>query len=377
MRDLTEIRKEIDETDRKILELFQDRLKLSEQVAEYKIAAGKQVYDRQREEEKLRALREAAADPFSASMAGELFRHIMAVSRIRQYQMIPRQGASEQPEACQWTEALRTEGASVVFQGVEGAYSFAAMKSFFGDSIRSAHVETWKEAMERTASGKADYAVLPIENTTAGSVSDIYDLMMEYPNYIVGEVILEIRHTLMGVPGASLSDIRRVYSHPQALAQCRHYLEKHPEWEQIKMLNTAMAAEKVAKEKDKSQAAIASRYAAEHFGLRILQEEGLSTDCNSTRFVVISRRKCFVKTAGKISICLELPHECGSLYNILAHFDYNGLNMTKIESRPIPDRPWEYRFFIDFAGNLREPAVRNALGGIAQEAVSLRLLGNY
>ena len=117
MRDLTEIRKEIDETDRKILELFQDRLKLSEQVAEYKIAAGKQVYDRQREEEKLRALREAAADPFSASMAGELFRHIMAVSRIRQYQMIPRQGASEQPEACQWTEALRTEGGQ---RGISG-----------------------------------------------------------------------------------------------------------------------------------------------------------------------------------------------------------------------------------------------------------------
>ncbi len=377
MKDLAGIRQEIDRTDREILRLFEERMNLSEQVAEYKIATGGKVYDRQREEEKLKTLREAASGSFNAKGAEELFRHIMSVSRMRQYQMMEERNVSDGLEEYTRIQKLSTDGAKVVFQGVEGAYSFAAMKSFFGDGIRSTHVETWKEAMEQVAGGQADYAVLPIENTTAGSVSDIYDLMTEYPNYIVGEEILEIRHTLMGVPGAELSDIRKVYSHPQALAQCRRFLGGHPGWEQIKLLNTAMAAEKVAREKDKSQAAIASRYAAEHFGLQVLEDEGLSTDCNSTRFVILSRQKCFVESARKISICVELPHACGSLYYILAHFDYNHLNMTKIESRPIPDRPWEYRFFIDFSGNLQEPAVRNALRGIAAEAVNLRLLGNY
>ena len=377
MIDLMELRKEIDRTDAEILRLFEGRMRLSEQVAEFKIAAGRPVFDKKREEEKLETLKKAASSPFNAHGAEELFRHIMAVSRMRQYQLMARQGIPGGPEDYATAERLSTDGARVVFQGVEGAYSFAAMKRFFGDQIQSTHVETWKEAMEQVASGQADYAVLPIENTTAGSVSDIYDLMTEFPNYIVGEEILEIRHTLMALPGTSLSEIRTVYSHPQALAQCRRFLEQHPEWKQVRVLNTAMAAEKVARDGDKSQAAIASRYAAEHFGLQILRDEGLSTECNSTRFVILSSRKCFVETAKKVSICAELPHECGSLYNLLAHFDYNDLNLTKIESRPIPDRPWEYRFFIDFTGNLREPAVQNALRGIAAEAVSLRLLGNY
>mgnify|MGYP002797368721 FL=1 len=378
MLDLQEIRGKIDDTDAEILRLFEKRMKLAEDVAAYKIQAGKPVFDGKREAEKLKKLREAASTPFNALSVQELFQHIIAVSRIRQYQLLAQQGAGVgEEENYRQVDRLSTENARVVFQGVEGAYSFAAMKRFFGENIRSSHVETWKEAMEQTAAGAVDYAVLPIENSTAGSVLDIYDLLTEYPAYIVGEEILEIRHTLMGVPGASLEDIRTVYSHPQGLYQCRHFLEQHPDWKQKKMLNTAMAAEKVAAEADKSQAAIASRYAAEHFGLQILKEDGLAGEGNSTRFVILSSRKCFVRDAGKFSICVELPHKCGSLYGILAHFDYNNLNMTKIESRPIPSRPWEYRFFIDFEGNLSDPPVKNALLGVRSEAVSLRLLGNY
>ena len=139
-----------------------------------------------------------------------MFQHIIAVSRMRQYQLLAERGVSK--ESYEQVDSLPAENARVVFQGVEGAYSFAAMRSFFGEKIRSTHVETWREAMEQVAAGEADYAVLPIENSTAGSVSDIYDLMTEYPNYIVGEEILEIRHTLMGLPGASLEDIRTVLS---------------------------------------------------------------------------------------------------------------------------------------------------------------------
>lgn len=377
MLDLQEIRGKIDVTDAEILRLFEERMLMTERVAAFKIQAGKPVFDGKREAEKLDKIRESASTPFNAMGAQELFQHIIAISRIRQYQLLAESGVGDGGMDYEPLDRLPTQNARVVFQGVEGAYSFAAMKRFFGENIRSSHVETWREAMEQVASGVVDYAVLPIENSTAGSVSDIYDLMTEYPNYIVGEEILEIRHTLMGAPGASLEDIRTVYSHPQGLYQCRHFLERYPGWKQEKMLNTAMAAEKVAKDGDRSQAAIASRYAAEHFGLQVLKEEGLAGDGNSTRFVILSSQKKFIKSAGKISICVELPHKCGSLYRILAHFDYNNLNMTKIESRPIPDRSWEYRFFIDFEGNLSEPAVKNALLGVRSEAASLRLLGNY
>lgn len=376
MIDLNKIRDEIDETDEGIVRLFEKRMELTEEVAKYKIETGKPVFDKEREISKLKKLRGESSNEFNAKGIQEVFQQMMSISRKRQYQLLTEHGADEQVDYRQ-TDALQFSHSKVVFQGVEGAYSFAAMKTFFDDTIESSHVETWKEAMQQVAEQKVDYGVLPIENSTAGSVSDIYDLMIRYPNYIVGEQILKIEHTLMAVPGTSLEDIRTVYSHPQGLAQCRNYLEQHPGWKQEKVLNTAMAAEKVAKEGDRTQAAIASRYAAEHFGLNILAEGCLSGDSNSTRFIIISNQKCFDRNAGKISICIELPHESGSLYNILAHFIYNDLNMTKIESRPIPEQNWEYRFFIDFEGNLSSPAVKNALRGIASEASSLRLLGNY
>lgn len=376
MIDLNKIRDEIDETDKGIVRLFEKRMELTEEVAKYKIETGKPVFDKEREISKLKKLRGESSNEFNAKGIQEVFQQMMSISRKRQYQLLTEHGADEQVDYRQ-TDALQFSHSKVVFQGVEGAYSFAAMKTFFDDTIESSHVETWKEAMQQVAEQKVDYGVLPIENSTAGSVSDIYDLMIRYPNYIVGEQILKIEHTLMAVPGASLEDIRTVYSHPQGLAQCRNYLEQHPGWKQEEVLNTAMAAEKVAKEGDRTQAAIASRYAAEHFGLNILAEGCLSGESNSTRFIIISNQKCFDRNAGKISICIELPHESGSLYNILAHFIYNDLNMTKIESRPIPEQNWEYRFFIDFEGNLSSPAVKNALRGIASGASSLRLLGNY
>lgn len=376
MLDLGKIRNEIDITDQQILELFERRMALTEEVAEYKITAGKPVFDQQREIRKLQKLGNSASNEFNSKGIQEIFRQMMSISRKRQYQLLTENQAEPAVDYVQ-VDKLSIRGAKVIFQGVKGAYTFEAMKTFFGDNIQSTDVETWKEAMELVAGGQADYAVLPIENSTAGIVQDIYDLMAEYPIYIVGEQIIKIEHQLMGMKGTRLSDIRTVHSHPQALAQCKKFLEQNPEWKQVKSLNTAMAARKVAEDKDYSQAAIASRNAAECFGLEILEGEGLSTDTNSTRFIVISNKKQFAKDAGKISVYFELPHESGSLYNMLSHFIYNDLNMTKIESRPIPGRNWEYRFFIDFEGNLSDAAVKNALRGIDSEASYLRLLGNY
>ena len=179
------------------------------------------------------------------------------------------------------------------------------------------------------------------------------------------------------MPGAKLEDITTVYSHPQSLMQSARFLAEHSDIKQISMKNNAFAAKKVADEKDKSQAAIASAGAAKVYGLEVIKEGINQADSNSTRFIIVTNQKVFLKDAKKISLCMEIPHEAGALYHIMSHFIYNNLNMTKIESRPIEDRNWEYRFFIDFDGNLGDSAVQNALRGLREEAKMLRILGNY
>ena len=238
-------------------------------------------------------------------------------------------------------------------------------------------VDATSKQQEAIKNGDADYAVLPIENSTAGIVADIYDLLVEYHHSIVGEQIIQVDHALMGLRNATLEDIKTVYSHPQALSQCRKFLEQHPEWKAEEYLNTAMAAKKVKEDGDLTQAAIASPYAAQCFGLQILKPHVFSSRQNSTRFIIVSKEEIYQEEAGKISVCFEIPHESGSLYNTLSHFIYNDLNMTKIESRPIPEKKWEYRFFVDFEGNLSDSGVKNALYGISREVNNLRILGNY
>ena len=194
-------------------------------------------------------------------------------------------------------------------------------------------------------------------------MSEIYDLLVEFENYIVGEQIIRIEHCLMAAPGTKLEDIQTVYSHPQSLMQSAHFLLEAG-WQQISMKNNAFAAKKVAEEKDKTQAAIAGETAAKIYGLDILKRGVNDVKNNSTRFLIITNQKVFATNAGKISLCFEVSHESGALYHALSHLMYNGLNVTKIESRPIAGRNWEYRFFLDFEGNLTDSAVRNALRGL-------------
>ena len=321
-------------------------------------------------------MKEKAHGDFNSLGVQELFRQIMAISRKRQYQLLTEHGIYGERNFTT-VKHVPLENATVVFQGVEGAYSYAAMRQYFGKNIESYHVKTWRTAMEDVTHGKADYAVLPIENSTAGIVADIYDLLMEYKLYIVGEQIIRVDHVLLGMPDATVEDIREVCSHPQGLAQCKAFLEEYPSWKKKEVENTAGAAKKVSEVGDKGVAAIASREAGEVFGLKVLAENICREKANSTRFIIVSRKPEYEEKAGKISICFELPHESGTLYNMLSHIIYNGLNMTKIESRPIPGKSWEYRFFVDFTGKLGESAVENALRGIEAEANVLRVLGNY
>lgn len=377
MEDLNNLRAAIDEIDQSIVELFEKRMAVSEQVADFKIRSGKKVFDREREAVKIQAVKEMAGNDFNRHGIEELFQQIMAMSRKLQYQLLEKNGVSGKLPFIA-VEEIPREDVRVVFQGVEGAFSQAAMKQYFGNNIRSFGVEQWRDAMEAIAEGEADFAVLPIENSSAGVVSDMYDLLVEFENYIVGEQIIRCDQKLLGLPGTKLADIGCVYSHPQGLMQCKYFLEKHRNWKQIPLENTAVAAKKVAEDADPTQAAIASAFAGESFGLEVLTDQPIyRNEANSTRFIIVSNQRIFSRDAGKISIYFELPHTSGSLYNILSHFIYNGLSMSNIESRPIPGRNWEYRFFIDFEGRLSDGAVKNALRGIREEAINMKILGNY
>lgn len=375
--ELSELRQQIDAVDKEILELFEQRMEIAEQVARLKVGTGKKVFDKQREEEKLWALSEKAHGDFNKYAVQELFSQIMSISRKRQYQILSELGVLGRLAFMGVDKLYEDDKIRVVFQGSEGSYSQAAMQQYFGDKIRSFHVDSFRDAMIAIDDGAADFAVLPIENSTAGIVSEIYDLLVEFENYIVGEQIIQIRHCLMATPGTKLEDIETVYSHPQSLMQCARFLESHPNWQQISMQNNAFAAQKVAEAKDKTMAAIAGAHAAATYGLEILQEGVNQSNGNSTRFIIVTNQKVFRKDANKVSICFEVPHESGSLYHMLSHFIYNNLNLTKIESRPIEDRNWEYRFFIDFEGNLADPSVKNALRALREETRSMKILGNY
>lgn len=374
--DLLEFREQIDGIDADIVRLYEKRMEISKQVAEYKIETGKKVFDKTREEEKLRKVKGLTHNDFNSHGIEELFEQIMSMSRKLQYQLLSEHGSTNKLPFI-GMDCLETDKARVVFQGAEGAYSQAAMLQYFGKGINCFHVDTFRDAMIAIDEGSADYAVLPIENSTAGIVSEIYDLLVEFENYIVGEQIIQIEHCLMAVPGTRLEDIKTVYSHPQSLMQSARFLNTHENWKQISMQNNAFAARKVAEDKDPSQVAIASEHAAELYGLEILKKGVNQSNTNSTRFIIVTNQKVFLKNAKKVSICFEIPHESGSLYHMLSHFIYNNLNMNRIESRPIEGRNWEYRFFIDFDGNLSDGAVKNALRGLREEARNMRILGNY
>lgn len=373
--DLVSLRDKIDKIDSRIVSLYEDRMDICRQVAEYKIETGKKVFDKQREQEKIAKVKSLTHNEFNSHGIEELFEQIMSMSRKLQYQLLAEHGSLGKLPFI-GVEELETRKARVVFQGADGAYSQAAMMQYFGDQVNSFHVDTFRDAMSAIDEGSADFAVLPIENSTAGIVNEIYDLLVEFENYIVGEQIIKIEHCLLGVPGTKIEDIRTVYSHPQSLMQSAKFLENH-EWRQISMQNNAFAAKKVADEKNKTQAAIASEHAGKIYGLEVLKKGVNNSGTNSTRFIIVTNQKIFRKDARKISICLEVPHESGSLYHMLSHFIYNNLNMTKIESRPIEDRNWEYRFFIDFEGNLADSSVKNALRGLRDEARTMKILGNY
>lgn len=286
--DLQKIREQLDQVDSQLVELFEQRMKLCGDVAEYKRKSKKPIFDPEREKQKRFAVRSLAKTPFNEIAVDEMFAQLMTISRRYQYQQLGT-AKSRISEGFRLVECLPTAGVKVVYQGVEGAYSHEATRKFFGQQVNAYHVPSWEEAMEDVAAGKAAYAVLPIENSSAGAIIDNYDLLLKYDNYIVGETEVVVNHALLGLLQAKLSDIRTVYSHPQGLIQCQEFLSTHREWKQVSVENTAMAAKQVAQENDVTQAAIASETAGALYGLTALERSINHNRNNTTRFIILAK----------------------------------------------------------------------------------------
>jgi chorismate mutase len=376
--DLLDIRQKIDAIDEKIVELYKERIDVLKEVAEYKKANAKPVLDIAREEEKISSLKSKVEGDFYKKAVEELYGQIMSTSRLYQYSLIDSKEKSAAFGFKMLDELPKTDGsAKVVYQGIEGAYSNIVAKKYFADKAKLYNVRSFEEAIIEVLEERADYALLPIFNSSAGAVWEVYDLLRELSVYIVADYEYNVEHALMTIEGSSLSDIKSVCSHIQALSQCKEYLAKHRDWQKIEIANTALAAKKVKDDKDPTQAAIAAKEAAGIYGLKILKEQVNKFKHNTTRFVAVTKDKIYQSSASKLSISFELKHKPGTLYKILAGFLFNDINMLKIESRPIPERVWEYRFFVDIEGSLHESNVKDAIYFIEQNTKEFRILGNY
>ena len=379
MEELQELRQEIDRIDAQIVALFEARMAVTQKVGEYKVKRGLPVLDAGREKEVLAKKTALLKDPDRAEDVTVLYECIMGISR-RQQRALVKEGA-EDPSLTGYYEALKRQREPlarprVLYQGEPGAYAEEAAARFFGEETERRRVRTWEDIFLALRAGEADYGVIPIENNSTGSINAAYDLLAQYQAFIVGEQTVRVDHCLMAPAGATLDTIRTVRSHEQGLIQCEEFLRDR-DWQQVPMLNTAAAAKYVAERGDVTQAAIGSPRAARLYGLTVLAEKINFNSENFTRFVVVSPVLERREGGDKISATFTIPHESGSLHRIMTVFAVHGINLLKLESRPIVGKSWEYRFFIDLEGSLADERMDGVIHEMAQLAAEFRILGNY
>ena len=267
--------------------------------------------------------------------------------------------------------------ATVAFQGERGAFSEEAAQKLLGRRVRVLPQDTFAAVFAAVVSGQARFCLVPIENTLAGSVYENYDLLLENRLHIVAEVNLRVVHNLIGFPPTTLQSLRQVYSHPVALAQCSRFFARHPRVEKIPFYDTAGSVKMLAERGLAGAAAIASRTAAAVYHARILKTHLEDHRENFTRFLLLSKTARVAPRSNKVSVVFSTPNVPGALYKSLSVFALREIDLTKMESRPLRGRPWEYFFYLDFIGNVREECCRNALAHLGEIANFLRVLGCY
>ena len=372
MKDLGEIRTEIDKIDTELIELFKKRMDCAKAVGLYKKEKNIPVLNQNRENEILDNVEEKGGE--YGSHARLLFSNIMELSRALQHNIVG-SGKKLRADILNASSKMQTENVKVGYQGIKGANGHEATLKLFpnGDAV---NYKTFADVFDAVDREEVTYGVLPVENSTAGSVSAVYDLILKHRFYIVKALDLPIDYCLAGLKQSEFSDIEKVWSHPQSLSQCANYLAKN-NFDSTPFENTAVAAREVASEKRLNVAAICSYKAAEEYGLKILDNHLQDDKGNTTRFIVISKTLCIPENANKISLCFSLPHVTGSLYGLLCRFNSLGLNLTKIESRPRKGKDFEYLFYLDFSGSVYSDNVIDLISQLSEEMPEFSFLGNY
>ena len=369
-----QFRARIDALDRKIVETLAERKRVIEALTELKANSGLELRDPVREEDMLSKLSEFAQQlGLSGYFVRALYREILDDSlRSQHHHLIDQQNLA----------ARSSRRVVCAFQGADGAYSqIAAERHFasFKGELESRGYESFLAMLQAVSAGAADCGMLPVENTTAGSINEAYDLLAQTSLSVIGEEVLRVEHCLVGLPQAELDQVRRVYSHPQALAQCSMFLTALRDCAIQSFTDTAMSVKKVRDEGDPAQAAVASDRAASLYGLQVLARNIENQKDNYTRFMVVARNPLRLdeRIACKTSLIFSTRHEQGALVRCLNVLADQGLNLTKLESRPRPNSPFEYLFYVDFEGNLQSESVQHAIEAMRAHTSYLKVLGCY
>ena len=375
--DLMELREQINEIDREMLDLFLRRMQVSSNVAEYKRQNGLPVLDAARERELLANIAGQAGEDLD-EYAIVLYSTILSLSRSYQHKKLSpdsKYGAIIE-NARETTAKLFPEKARLACQGVEGAYSqIAASKMFKIPSIL--YFSSFDGVFAAIESGMCEYGVLPIENSTAGSVKRVYDLMVDHNLYVVRSMRVKIDHNLLAKPGTKLSDIKEIFSHEQAIDQSAAFLRTFKDVKVTVCPNTAVAARMVAESERNDVAALSSRDCAELYGLESLANSVQDKSNNYTRFICVAKNPQIYPGADRTSIMLVTPHKPGALYNVLARINALGLNLLKLESRPLPEREFEFMFYFDIEGSPYSPELLELISELESDSEEFKYLGTY
>ena len=374
--DLQELRGQIDGIDDELIRLFQRRMEISGDIARYKQRTGLQLYDPERERQKLFDLTERVDESHRAHITA-LYYLLFELSRSEQERILTPESelSARIKDAIRDTPWLFPDRTVVACQGVEGAYSQLAVEKLFAmPSI--IYCNTFASVFSAVDSGLCSYGVLPLENSTAGSINQVYDLMMRYPFSIVRSVRVKVDHCLLAKAGTDVSAIKEVYSHEQAIAQCAEYL-KNLGCKVIPFEDTAGAAKMVAESPRNDVAALSSRHCASLYGLRRLADSVQDQGNNYTRFICVSKTLAIYPGADKTSLMLTVPHKPGSLYQVLSRFYIHGVNLVKLESRPIPDRDFDFMFYFDVEMPVYSPELSHALVELSGICEEFHYLGSY
>ncbi len=351
---LEKLRKQIDNVDARITELIGERMSIAEEIGRGKRAKGRSIEDREREKRVLENVKRIAREQ-NIDIGGEELENIYG--RII--------------AACK-----NKEGVTAAFQGEAGAYSEEAAFRFFGTSIESRPRETLEEVFKSVEEGGVQFGVIPVENSLEGSISRSYDLMLESGLHVCGETEVRVIHCLIASPDAGLDTVKKVYSHPQALAQCRNFL-KHLNATLIPSYDTAGSVKMIKEQGLTDSAAIASARAAEIYSMKVIAREIEDNPHNFTRFFILAREDSPPSGNDKTSIVFSTKNQPGALYEALGELSRRSINLTKLESRPTRQKPWQYNFYLDFDGHREDAAAREALADVEKLTIFLKVLGSY